>query len=424
MAVPLLLDLDDPACLDPLAAGAKAARLAAARAGGLPALPGVVVPVAAARDALAGGLAALTTQGRHAAQLRVMSAGVTPALAAELRHRGAQLGDRLVVRSSSPLEASGAWSGAFTSYLGVRPDELATAVAGCWAAALGRDALERATRLGRDPADLALAVLIQPEVEPLVSGTAAVTEKGDGVRVIGVEGAPAPLLTGWSAGLAVEVRAGAVTNGRDAARQLGAATVLAVARLAEAVAATFGDDTIEWAAVEGRPLLLQSAACERRPPSTSQPQFGSRVEAARAHLTTAAGSPRVADRAELHTHAAAMEHGERFQGQPAAPGIAAGPARVAGQPQQPPPLQEQRPERAVLVARYPLPPLAPLLWGAAAMVTSGGSPAAHLFHVARSLGVPAVAACGALEGQLAPAQEVLLAVDGGAGVVALTRPAK
>src|SRR6266487_5244223 len=174
MAVPLLLDLDDPACLDPLAAGAKAARLAAARAGGLPTLPGVVVPVAAARDALAGGLAALAEGGRHAAQLRMMAAGVTPALAAELRGLGARLGLRLVVRSSSPLEADGAWAGAFTSYLGVRPDELPTAVAGCWAAVLGRDALERAAHLGVDPAGLALAVLIQPEVEPLVSGTAAV----------------------------------------------------------------------------------------------------------------------------------------------------------------------------------------------------------------------------------------------------------
>jgi phosphohistidine swiveling domain-containing protein len=46
--------------------------------------------------------------------------------------------------------------------------------------------------------------------------------------------------------------------------------------------------------------------------------------------------------------------------------------------------------REVLVAPLPLPHLAPLLWHSAALVTSGGTSGAHLFEVARSLGVPAV----------------------------------
>ncbi len=48
------------------------------------------------------------------------------------------------------------------------------------------------------------------------------------------------------------------------------------------------------------------------------------------------------------------------------------------------------PPRAVLAAALPVPQLAPLLWRAAAIVTSSGSVTAHLFEVARSLGIPAV----------------------------------
>jgi phosphoenolpyruvate-protein kinase (PTS system EI component) len=76
--------------------------------------------------------------------------------------------------------------------------------------------------------------------------------------------------------------------------------------------------------------------------------------------------------------------------------------------------------RRVLVAPMPLPQLAPLLWHAAALVTTGGSSGAHLFEVARSLGVPAVIAAGALEGT---ADGALLAVDGDGGRVTVLPPA-
>ncbi|HEY5578745.1 MAG TPA: PEP-utilizing enzyme, partial [Acidimicrobiia bacterium] len=69
--------------------------------------------------------------------------------------------------------------------------------------------------------------------------------------------------------------------------------------------------------------------------------------------------------------------------------------------------------RDVVAAPYPVPGLAPLLWHAAGLVTFAGSPEAHLFEVARSLGVPGVAACPlrlAQGGGL-----TLAAVDGSAG---------
>ena len=49
--------------------------------------------------------------------------------------------------------------------------------------------------------------------------------------------------------------------------------------------------------------------------------------------------------------------------------------------------------RSILVAARPLPRYAPLLMGAAGLVTAGGSGAAHLIEVARSLGVPAIVGC-------------------------------
>jgi phosphoenolpyruvate-protein kinase (PTS system EI component) len=70
--------------------------------------------------------------------------------------------------------------------------------------------------------------------------------------------------------------------------------------------------------------------------------------------------------------------------------------------------------RVVLAAQAPLPQLAPLLWHSAAFVSSGGNEGAHLFEVARSLGVPAV--IGVDFESLGPAGS-LVVVDGATGSV-------
>ena len=71
---------------------------------------------------------------------------------------------------------------------------------------------------------------------------------------------------------------------------------------------------------------------------------------------------------------------------PVAPGIGAGRVRPVRRLR-----SLDRPgSREVLVAPLPLPHLAPLLWHCAALVTAAGTSGAHLFEVARSLGVPAV----------------------------------
>ncbi len=108
--------------------------------------------------------------------------------------------------------------------------------------------------------------------------------------------------------------------------------------------------------------------------------------------------------------------GARSQAAPVSPGIGAGRLRLLralrslGRPG----------PREVLVAPLPLPHLAPLLWHCAALITTGGTSGAHLFEVARSLGVPAVIGpeietdAGALEEAGA-----LVAVDGDTGIVSV-----
>ena len=80
--------------------------------------------------------------------------------------------------------------------------------------------------------------------------------------------------------------------------------------------------------------------------------------------------------------------------------------------------------RDVIVARQPINNLAPLLWEAAAIVTIGGGPGAHLFEVSSSLSIPTV--CGAnMEAALGrgietlASQPALAAVDGTTGTISI-----
>ena len=72
----------------------------------------------------------------------------------------------------------------------------------------------------------------------------------------------------------------------------------------------------------------------------------------------------------------------------------------------------------MLVTDRPVPQIAPLLWGCAGLVTAEGGEGAHLFEVARSLGVPAVTSLR-LDVLGASAPSTLVAVDGDRGIVAV-----
>jgi phosphohistidine swiveling domain-containing protein len=98
-------------------------------------------------------------------------------------------------------------------------------------------------------------------------------------------------------------------------------------------------------------------------------------------------------------------------GQPPSPGRATGPVRVITDPAE----FDRFAAGDVLVARATAPAWTPLFGKAAAVVTDGGTLAAHASLVAREYGIPAVVATGDATARLRDGQVVT--VDGGAGVV-------
>ena len=100
-----------------------------------------------------------------------------------------------------------------------------------------------------------------------------------------------------------------------------------------------------------------------------------------------------------------------LRGEPASPGRASGPVRIVLGPDDFSAFQEGE----VLVAQATAPAWTPLFSRAAAVVTDGGSLAAHASLVAREYGIPAVVATGDATTRLVTGQVVV--VDGSGGFV-------
>jgi len=251
----MIVDLDDPASLDPAVTGAKAAWLAAGRRAGLPILPGVVIEAALGRAAMTLGAEALERGGTGAARLAIAETALDSELAAAIPPRVSALGPRFVVRSSSPLERDAAWAGAFTSYLDVTADELPAAIRGCWASAFSNGTLGRAALAGIDPARLSLAVLIQPAIAPDAGGTARLV--GEEILVTAIRGSPAPILQGWDPGVHGRVLADGTIDGAVLTDLLGPGGLREVARTLRSAAIETGATSAEWAIVDERLTILQ-----------------------------------------------------------------------------------------------------------------------------------------------------------------------
>jgi len=251
----LIFDLDDDRCLDPGRAGAKAAWLARGRRAGLPILPGVVIGTEESIPYLHAAATALPQRGSGGARLVVSQAGLPEGLRDEIERSTARIAAPLVVRSSSLLEGSGEWSGAFTSYLEVSHGEIPKAVTGCWASVFSVATLERFAAATIDPASTPMAVLIQSALQPDFGGTARID--GDEVTVIGVGGSPAPLVQGWDPGAHGKVSPSGVVLGAEAIALMGEEIIGAVAATLRHARDTTGANTCEWAAVGGEIFLLQ-----------------------------------------------------------------------------------------------------------------------------------------------------------------------
>jgi pyruvate,water dikinase len=363
-----LISLDDPAAARAEVTGGKAAALARARQVGLPALPGYVTPIRQGAAALRAGCAALREAGRPAARRAVLTTPVDPELVAELARAVTALGGRVIVRSSSPLEADPRWSGAFSSIREIGPDDVAAAARSCWSSAFAPDPLDRLDHCGLDPAALGLSLLVQPDLDPEAGGLARLS--GDDVEVTWVNGHPGALLAGAEDGETARVGPG--MTGRPA-EALGGVVLRDVAALARAVHASGGDGVIEWAWAGGQVVLLQCG---------SGAGGGSRSGAASGagSVTGTGPAPRSPGREVV-----------RLPGRPCVMGDAIGRLRYAAPGRALPAITGPAgsgPAGHILVAARPLASLAPLLFGASGIVCQSGAGDSHLAGVARALGVP------------------------------------
>ena len=178
-----------------------------------------------------------------------------PELTDALASAAQRLPEPLIVRSSSILEGSGEWSGAFTSVPEVRRDEIGKAAKSVWASCYTLEALERFEAAGVEPAAAPMGLVVQPEIVADFGGAALAFADGS-VRIDTVKGSPRDLMAGWSSGTRAEVIDGEVA-GRDAIELMGTEGLLAVAGLAMRSHSELGCNLIEWVMVGGEPLLLQ-----------------------------------------------------------------------------------------------------------------------------------------------------------------------
>jgi len=259
----VVFSLDDDRALDIEVAGAKAAWLARGRRSGLPVLPGFVLSTDSSRPYVSLGLDALAS-GSGAARMAIINAPPPTAVAA-LEEATADWSEPIVARSSSTLEGSGAWSGAFTSYLDLRHGELGVGVLGCWASVFAPSTLERFRAADVDVGASRIAVLVQPAIHPTFGGTARLVD--DIVHVEAVEGPPGPLVQGWSPGAAAKVGRADDISGRAALELLGPTLLGEIAHLMRMANTTTGANGCEWGATTAGLVVFQltRSVTERSP---------------------------------------------------------------------------------------------------------------------------------------------------------------
>jgi pyruvate,water dikinase len=185
-----ILELGSPASCDASRVGPKAANQAALKRAGFPVPNGFCLAAEAYRaqvralglEATARGAFA-TEDGmrarRHALDMKlglldkpIVPEILEPLLAAR-RCLAAETGALLVVRSSALVEdrEGASFAGQFESFLGLEDEqEFVTAVRACWGALWATRALRYMATHALDPADTAMAVLVQPLVSARAAG--------------------------------------------------------------------------------------------------------------------------------------------------------------------------------------------------------------------------------------------------------------
>jgi len=186
----LIVPLSAPDATDGSRFGPKAANLAALGHAGLPIPAGICLDADAYRHQLAALNLDSTARGAFAAEdpsearrhalrmkLELLQQPIHPSILEPLldawRELIARTGALTAVRSSALVEDrfGSSFAGQFESYLGIEAEsEFVTAVRACWAALWSTRALRYMATHDLDPADTAMAVLIQPLVAAKASG--------------------------------------------------------------------------------------------------------------------------------------------------------------------------------------------------------------------------------------------------------------
>jgi len=418
--VDLVVALDAREAVDAGRFGPKAANLAALGAADLPVPGGYAVDARAYRMQLASlGLQATarevfasedSARARRCAldmRMALMERPVAPPLAEAMlsawRASVANEG-KGVVRSSALVEdrASSSFAGQFESFLDLHgEEEFLVAVRACWAALWSTRALRYMATHDLDPADTAMALIVQPLVAARVSG-GGLSRTADGSMV--VTAAP---------GLGSAIAQGEVAPDRYVLDRSGALKTSALGRSYHGVACAHGRKSFSRSLSGPRCLDPEQVAEIGLLMRRSEDVVGGPVEIEWAADETGikllqARPLRVANAAvpdEIW-----LQH-PKLDGQPSGIGWAEGRARVVSCECE----LEQLAPGEVLVTTVAGPALSPVLARVAGVVAELGGSTSHLASLARERGVPMVLGVPGATQRIPNGATV--AVDGVAGVV-------
>jgi pyruvate,water dikinase len=408
--------------------GQKAATLAALHRAGLPVPDGICLAADAyLRQMRLAGLLETATQvagaeppaaRRLALRIRLELARVPldPALHGAIERVWTQLGAmadaRLAVRSSALCEdgATASYAGQFETFLGVAdPADLETAVRACWASLWSTRALRYARAHGMDPAQSAMAVLVQRMVDAEAAGGAFSLTPDDRIVLTGA----------W--GLGSAIAQGEVVPDRYLLRRDASLAEVAPGRKEHEISVAGGGPhwrAVPRARVEARCLTDAEAEALGRLVLGAEAAIGSAVEiewakGADGFWIVQARPLRVVPRDPVDD---VWSRHPALSGQPAGIGWGSGPACLV--------LEERDLDRvtpgSIVITRVGGPALAAVLSRAAGIVAELGGSTSHLAALARERGIPAVLGARGATRQIP--DRATVAVDGITGIVRWATP--
>ncbi len=412
----MIVPLTSPEATDSGRFGPKGSNLARLAQAGLPTPGGFSVDAEAYRtQILALGLEAdargvfsaveSAQARRHALRMKLglLDQPITPEVLNPLLNVWRQLKAPVVVRSSALVEDrfGSSFAGQFESFLGIESEaDFITAIRSCWGALWATRALRYMATHNIDPADTAMAILVQPLVSARASG-GGLSETGDGNMILSAT---------W--GLGSAIAQGEVTPDRYELSRDGALVSITPGRKDHEVGCIH--TRAVPVAMVSEPCLTESQALElgallRR----VQELMGMPVEI---EWALDDSGFQLLQARPLHTQPATTPdaiwlHRPRLNGHAAGVGWGEGRACVVQCECE---LSRVAPGD-VLVTKVAGPALSHILTRVAGVVAERGGSTSHMASLARERGIPMV--LGVLDATLRIPDGSTVAVDGVAGVV-------